>query len=78
MNFHPTSFNPCFHYEVIPSEGVILFSENEEIFLNGEIYVRLAPFLNGQHTIVEIVEFLLNEMSLLEALFFSISCANRV
>jgi oxazoline/thiazoline synthase len=70
MNIPPTRFNHCFHYEVIPSEGVVLFSENKEIFLNGEIYVRLAPFLNGQHTIVEIIELLLNEMSSLEALFF--------
>lgn len=70
MNFHPIRFNHCFHYEVIPSEGVVLLAENKEIFLNSEIYISLAPFLNGQHTIVEIVEFLLNEMSPLEALFF--------
>jgi oxazoline/thiazoline synthase len=70
MNFHSTRFNHRFHCEVIPSEGVVLFSESEEIFLNGEAYVRVAPFLNGRHTIAEIVEFLLNEMSPLEALFF--------
>jgi oxazoline/thiazoline synthase len=70
MSIHPIRFNHCFHNGVISSEGVGLFSENEEIFLNGEIYIRLAPFLNGQHTIVEIIEFLLNEMPPLEALFF--------
>ena len=70
MNFHLLRFGYCFHYEIIPFEGVVLFSENEEIFLNGELYVRLVPFLNGQHSILEVVEFLLNEMSPLEALFF--------
>lgn len=70
MNIPSIRFNPCFHHEIIPSEGVVLFSEYEEILLIGETYIRLAPLLNGQHTLIEIVECLLHEMSPLEALFF--------
>jgi oxazoline/thiazoline synthase len=70
MGFHSIGFNSSFHYEILPSEGVILFSENEEIFLNGDTYIKLAPLLNGQHTIVEIVKFLLDKLSPPEALFF--------
>lgn len=70
MKIHPTRFKPRFHCEVIPSEGVFLLSEKEDFLLSGETYIRVAPLLNGQHTIVEIVEHLQSEMSPLEALFF--------
>lgn len=70
MKIYPTRFKPRFRCEVIPSEGVLLLSEKEDFLLSGETYIRVAPLLNGQHTIVEIVEHLQSEMSLLEALFF--------
>jgi len=34
--------------EIIPEEGVFLLSEQAHYLLEGEIYILMAPFLNGQ------------------------------
>jgi oxazoline/thiazoline synthase len=47
-------FKQCFRYEVIPSEGVVLLYERGHFLLPGNVYIQLAPLLDGQHTVDEI------------------------
>lgn len=49
-------FRPCYHLEVIPSEGVFLLSEDQSVVLGESVHFLLAPLLTGQHTISEIIE----------------------
>lgn len=62
MPFHP-QWKCCFRCEVIPPEGVILFSERGHFLLRGTVYFLLAPLLNGQYTDDEIVESLRGQVS---------------
>ena len=48
-------FKRCFRHEVVPSVGVFLLSERGQFVLRGAAYVHLAPLLDGQHTVDEIV-----------------------
>src|SRR5262249_51671685 len=49
-------------YEVIPLEGVILLSEGGHFLLPGNVYIHLAPLLDGQHTVDEIFNRLQDEV----------------
>lgn len=62
-------FKPCFHCEIVPSDGVFLISENEHFLLRGEAYIRLAPLLDGKHTVEEIIAILQNEISAPEVFY---------
>ncbi|MGB7441873.1 MAG: TOMM precursor leader peptide-binding protein [Coleofasciculaceae cyanobacterium] len=50
-------FKSCFHIEIIDSD-LFLLSERDYFLLRGNLYVLLAPLLNGQHTVDEIIELL--------------------
>ncbi|MBV8883270.1 MAG: TOMM precursor leader peptide-binding protein [Chroococcidiopsidaceae cyanobacterium CP_BM_RX_35] len=62
--FKKPQFKPHFHVEVVESSTVYLMSEQGHFALSGRLYVLLAPLLNGQHTIDEIVEQLKEHTSL--------------
>lgn len=62
--FNKPHFKPHFHIEVVEPSTVYLMSEQGHFALSGRIYVLLAPLLNGQHTVDEIVEQLKEHTSL--------------
>jgi len=47
-------FKHYVHYEPVPPQGVVLFSERGQCLLRGTTYLWLAPLLDGQHTVEEI------------------------
>ncbi len=68
MAYRP-QFKRYFRFTLIPSEGVVLQSEHGHVFLRGPIYSRLAPLLNGQHTVEEIVDRLHGQVSAVEVVY---------
>ncbi|WP_375472239.1 TOMM precursor leader peptide-binding protein [uncultured Nostoc sp.] len=62
--FNKPQFKPHFHVEAVEPSTVYLMSEQGHIALSGRIYVLLAPLLNGQHTLDEIVKQLKEHISL--------------
>lgn len=62
-------FKPCFRCEIVPSEGVFLLSEKKHILLRGEPYLQLAPLLDGQHSVDEIILLLQDQLSPLEVFY---------
>src|ERR1700736_4447542 len=42
--------------EVVPPETVYLLSEKEHFALSGRLYVLLAPWLDGRHSVGDLVE----------------------
>ncbi|OWY65693.1 adenylate cyclase [cyanobacterium TDX16] len=62
--FNKPQFKPHFHVEAVEPSTVYLMSEQGHIALSGRLYVLLAPLLNGQYTVDEIVEQLKEHTSL--------------
>ena len=58
-------FKPHFHVEVIEPSSVYLLSEHEQHALSGRLYTLLAPLLDGQHNVDDIVQHLEAEVSML-------------
>lgn len=48
-------FRPHFHVEIIEPDTVYLLSEQSYFALTGRLYCQLAPFLDGNHTVGEII-----------------------
>ncbi len=48
-------FKPHFHVEIVPPDTVYLLSEQSSVALKGRIYCQLAPMLNGNYSVVEII-----------------------
>lgn len=67
--FGQPRFKPCFRCEIIPSDGVFLLSEKQHVLLRGEAYIQLAPLLDGQHTVDEIVLLVQDKRSPLEVFY---------
>jgi len=63
-------FKPNFQCKIVPSEGIFLLSEKEQLLLRGESYIQLAPFLNGQYTLQEIISNLQSKIPPLEILSY--------
>ena len=57
----------CFQAEIVEPEGVFLLSERDALFLNGPLYHLLVPWLNGQHSVDEIVDKTLSCLPLAKA-----------
>jgi oxazoline/thiazoline synthase len=68
MSYRP-QFKRCFRWALVPSEGVILQSERGPLLLRGLVYFRLAPLLDGQHTVDEIIACLQGQVSAVEVLY---------
>lgn len=60
-------FKRHFRTTHLPSEGVVLQSEHGHVLLRGPVYSQLAPLLDGQHTVDEIVTRLDGHISAVEA-----------
>jgi ribosomal protein S12 methylthiotransferase accessory factor len=58
-------FKPHFHVEVIEPSSIYLLSEHEHHALSGRLYTLLAPLLDGQHNVDDIVQHLEGEVSML-------------
>ncbi|WP_424096669.1 TOMM precursor leader peptide-binding protein [Moorena producens] len=59
-------FKPCFHIEDVESVGVFLLSESEYFVLNGHLYEQLAPLIDGEHSVEEIINLLQGQASTAE------------
>lgn len=71
-NNYKIRWNPSFHSERIENEGVFLFSEKKNIFLEGEIYLQLDPFLKkGVYSADELVS-LLEKKASPEVIFYAL------
>ncbi|NOT55029.1 MAG: TOMM precursor leader peptide-binding protein [Deltaproteobacteria bacterium] len=68
MAYRP-QFKRYFRSTLIPSEGVVLQSEHGHVCLRGPVYSRLAPLLDGQHTVEEIVDGLHGQVSAVEVVY---------
>lgn len=53
---HRPKLKSCFQIEVVDEETIFILSERSSFVLQGEVYRLLVPFLNGNHTVDEIVE----------------------
>ena len=62
-------FKSCFRCEIVPSDGVFLISENEHFLLRGDAYIRLAPLLDGKHSVEEIIAIVQNDISAPEVFY---------
>jgi oxazoline/thiazoline synthase len=59
-------FKYHFHTEIVEPDTVYLLSEKGHSVLRGKLYVLLAPLLNGNHTVTEIVAMMQSKMSAYE------------
>ena len=59
-------FKSFFHIEVVKSVGVFLLSESDYFVLKGSLYELLAPLMDGQHSVDEIVDLLQEQASTAE------------
>ena len=55
-------FQPHFHVEIVPPDTVYLLSEQSDFALKGRIYCQLAPMLDGNHSVGEIISKLKEEI----------------
>jgi len=62
-------FKQCYRCEIVPSEGIFLISEKEYFLLRGSVYIMLAPLLDGQHTVEEIIDILADQLSAPEIVY---------
>jgi ribosomal protein S12 methylthiotransferase accessory factor len=69
-------FKRCFRYEIVPSEGVFLLSEQGYFLLSGATYIHLAPYLDGRYTETELVKLLNGQVSAPE-LFYALERLRR-
>ncbi|HEC85381.1 MAG: adenylate cyclase [Candidatus Parabeggiatoa sp. nov. 2] len=62
-------FKRCYHLETVEPEGVFLLSENQYSLLKGSLYQQLAPLIDGQHTVDDIVDFMREQASAAEVYY---------
>lgn len=53
---------PHYHVEVIEPKQVYLLGEQDNHALSGQLYCQILPFLNGEHTLAEIIAQLEEEI----------------
>jgi ribosomal protein S12 methylthiotransferase accessory factor len=63
--------------QVVPPETVYLLSEREHFALSGGLYALLAPYLDGRHTIDELVDRLENEVAAPEVFYALMQLESR-
>ena len=62
------SLKAHYHAEAVVGEGLVLLSETGHALLEGEIYVAIAPYLNGRFSVDEIVDRLAGRATRAEVL----------
>ncbi len=55
LPFDKPAFKASYHVEVVEGEGVFLLTEHDGLVLDQAVYERLAPWLDGQHTVDEML-----------------------
>jgi ribosomal protein S12 methylthiotransferase accessory factor len=50
------------HYEIVPPGNVFILSEDKQSVLTGAAYKHLVPYLNGQHTVGELMGLLADRL----------------
>ncbi|MBE9128876.1 MULTISPECIES: TOMM precursor leader peptide-binding protein [unclassified Coleofasciculus] len=61
-------FKNYFHVEILDKE-VFLLSENDYFLLSGHLYEQVAPLIDGQHTVDDIIERLQGQASAAEVYY---------
>lgn len=61
-------FKSCFHTETIGND-LFLLSEKDYFVLSGRLYQLIAPLINGQRTVENIIEMLQSQISAAEAYY---------
>ena len=69
MTLTRPTFKRTFHVEVVEPDGVYLLSEGEPILLKGPLFCRIAPLLDGEHTLEAIAAALADDVSALQVQF---------
>ncbi|HEW98537.1 MAG: adenylate cyclase [Candidatus Parabeggiatoa sp. nov. 3] len=64
--FKKPKFKRHFHVETCEPEGVFLLSENQYFLLKGQIYQKLVPLLDGQHTVNDIIQLMQQQVPVAE------------
>lgn len=54
-------FNPAFRVEILPNGGVCLLSETNQFILTGSVYSVIAPYINGENSIENIIDILIEK-----------------
>lgn len=60
--YHKPKIKDCFRLEIEPTEGVFLLSEGNTALLSDSLYTQLAPFLDGAHSVEQIVDKLQHQL----------------
>lgn len=63
------SFRACFGVGIAEPEAVFLTSERIDFLLEGRLYQLLAPLIDGQHTVDEIIELMQGKASASEVYY---------
>jgi ribosomal protein S12 methylthiotransferase accessory factor len=50
------NLKPQYHAEAVVGEGLVLLSETGHVLLEGELYIAIAPYLDGRFSVDEIVD----------------------
>jgi oxazoline/thiazoline synthase len=64
-------FKECFVLEKIGEEGIVVLSENNYSWITGRPFVIVSPYLDGKHSIDQILTILENKISMPE-IFYAI------
>ena len=62
-------FQSYFHIEVVESVGVFLLSESDSVLLRGRLYEQLAPLLDGDRRVEDIIRLLQGKASTAEVYY---------
>jgi ribosomal protein S12 methylthiotransferase accessory factor len=63
---HKPQFRSIFRVEIVEGEGLIFLCERKSFVLGGDLYQQIAPLIDGQHTVDDIVTQLQDEFSTIE------------
>src|SRR5215213_411304 len=63
------AFHSWYRVELVEPDGVYLLSETAQHLLRGKVYRTLAPFLNGSHSVDELVDRFGDELGAAEIYF---------
>lgn len=64
MMIKKPKFKSYFHVEILEPDAVFLLSERNHFVLRGQLYCLLSPFLDGHHTVDEIIDLLQKQASI--------------
>lgn len=66
---HQPRFKRCYHIEIVESEGIFLLSEVSSFLLGSRLVQLIAPLINGDRTVDEIIDLLQGKASAAEVYY---------